>query len=70
MSSIPENIRVEYSVEATVNLGDFQNVRPGYKLSATVPKGAKASEIRAQLKSLADKWLSEDIEEHNKDRRG
>ena len=69
MSNVPENIRVEYSIEATINTGNFQNVKPGYKLSATVPKGAKASEIRAQLKTLADKWLAEDIEHHQQDMR-
>jgi len=60
----PTNVRVEYRVEATVNLGDFENVRPGYTLSADVPDGMSPSAVRAKLKATADAWLEQDIVEH------
>lgn len=66
----PENIRVEYSIESTINLGNFQNVKPGYRVSADVPEGGTATGTRNQLKSLVDRWLEEDISEHQKDARG
>lgn len=62
--SKPTNVRVEYSIYATVNLGDFQNVRPGYTVSADVPDGVHPEVVRDKLKSLADQWLEQDIEVH------
>lgn len=64
-----ENVRVEYSVEATINTGNFQNVRPGYRLSADLPAGMHPKDARARLKALADSWLEEDIEAIHKDMR-
>lgn len=55
------NVRVEYSNEATVNTGNFQNVRPGYKVSADVEAGVHPDEARAALKALVDAWLEEDV---------
>lgn len=62
--SRPTNVRVEYSVDATINLGNFQNVKPGYKVSADVPDDQHPSDVRAKLKALADKWLEEDIDQY------
>lgn len=64
-----EHVRVEYSVEATINTGNFQNVRPGYRLSADLPAGMHPQDARAKLKKLADAWLEEDIEAIHKDMR-
>lgn len=61
------NVRVEYSNEATINIGNFQNVRPGYKISADVENGIHPKEARAALKALADAWLEEDIEQIQKE---
>lgn len=58
----PTNIRVEYSVEATVNVGDFQNVRPGFKLSADVPEGTSPTAVKNKLKDTADVWLEQAVE--------
>lgn len=66
----PKNIRVEYSVEATINLGNFENIRPGYRISAEVPEGSNTREVRAQLKALADGWLEEDFEAIRAEARG
>lgn len=59
----PLNVRVEYSVEATVNVGNFENVRPGYRISGDVPEGVNPNEVRAKLKAVADAWLEQDIVE-------
>lgn len=62
--SRPTNVRVEYSVDATINLGNFQNVKPGYKVSADVPDDQHPADVRTKLKALADKWLEEDIDQY------
>lgn len=67
--SRPTNVRVEYSVEATINMGDFQNVKPGYKLSADVPDDTHPNAVRDKLKALADAWLDQDIDEFSEARR-
>lgn len=59
----PKNIRVEYSVEATVNVGDFQNVRPGFTISADVPDGVSPTAVKNKLKQTADVWLEQRVEE-------
>lgn len=59
--SRPTNVRVEYIIEATVNTGNFQNVKPGYRVSADVPDDQHPSDVRAKLKALADAWLEEDV---------
>lgn len=55
------NVRVEYTNEATVNTGNFQNVKPGYKIAADVEEGVHPNEARAALKALVDTWLEEDV---------
>jgi hypothetical protein len=56
-----KNVRVEYHNDATVNTGNFQNVRPGYAVSADVEEGTHPNEARAALKALVDAWLEEDV---------
>lgn len=58
----PLNVRIEYHNDATINTGNFQNLRPGYTVSADVPEGVHPGVIRAKLKGLVDSWLEQDIE--------
>ena len=67
MTSRPTNVRVEYVVEATINIGNFQNVKPGYRVSADVPDDQHPGEVRAKLKALVDPWLEEDIEQYQRE---
>lgn len=60
----PTNVRVEHHVEATINLGNFQNVKPGYSISADVPDGVNPSEVAVKLRALTEKWLLEDIDNY------
>lgn len=58
------NVRVRYAISATVNTGNFQNVKPEYEISADVPDGVSPSLARKKLKATVDAWLEEDIAEH------
>jgi hypothetical protein len=59
----PKNVRVEYHIEATINMGNFENQKPGYTVSADVPEGTHPTETRNTLKKLADGWLEQDWDE-------
>ena len=63
----PTNVRIEYIVEATINTGNFQNIKPGYRVSADVPDGVHPGDVRAKLKALVDPWLQEDVDEIRSD---
>ncbi len=69
-----ENVRVEYSCEVTVNIGNFQNQKPGYRVSADVPAGTHPDIARAKIKALVDGWVESDVqdiqEELNRNRKG
>lgn len=60
----PTNVRVEYWQEATINTGNFENIRPGYRVSADVPDGVHPSEVRNKLKALVDGWMEADFNEY------
>lgn len=62
-----KNVRVEYTVESTVNTGNFTNVKPGYKISADVPNGVHPQVVRAELKQLADEWIEQDVDAIHKE---
>lgn len=57
------NVRVEYHVEATVNLGDFQNIKPGYVISADVPDGVHPQVVIDELKGVVDPLIAKDFED-------
>lgn len=61
------DVVVEYHSEVTINIGDFQNVKPGYRLSGTLigePTKEDLTEARLKLKVVVDGWLEEDVKEH------
>ena len=62
-----KNIRVEYSCEATVNTGNFTNVRPGYRISADVPEGTSASEVYEYLETRLDARLERKVDSINEE---
>lgn len=62
-----QDMTVEYHNEVTINIGNFENVKPGYRVSATIKGGASKKQLddaRNKLKGLVDGWLEEDIKEH------
>jgi hypothetical protein len=70
MSNGLKNVRIEYSNAVTINTGNFQNVRPGYALSADVEEGVHPNEARARLEALVDGWLEEKVEKFNAELEG
>ena len=57
-----KNVRVGYSVEATVNVGDFQNVKPGFTIFADVADGASPTEAKDFLVSVVDGWMESEVD--------
>lgn len=62
----PKNVRVTYRCGATVNLGDFNNVKPEFEISADVPDGTNPKEVKDRLVAVADAWLEEKFNEVGK----
>jgi hypothetical protein len=56
-------IRVEYHNEMTVNIGDFQNLKPGFSISADVPEGVSPTAAKAKLEKVVDAWLEAKVNE-------
>lgn len=58
-----ENVRVEYSADATVNLGNFENVKPGLKIAADVPEGGSIKDTVNELVELVDSFITHAVNE-------
>ena len=63
MAVQPKNVRVTYRIGATVNTGDFNNIKPEFEISADVPDGTNPAEVKDRLKRVADAWLEETVAE-------
>lgn len=64
------NVRVEYSAEATVNLGNFENVKPGLKVSADVAEGESTKDVVRALRELVDSFIEHVVAEAKAEARG
>lgn len=64
------NIRVQYGAEATVNLGNFENVRPGLTVSADVAEGEDTKAVVRQLRELVDSFIEHVVAEAKAEARG
>ena len=49
----------------TVNLGDWNNVKPNITLEAEMEDGESYEEVRQHLINLVDQHLTEEIEKHD-----
>lgn len=60
-----KNIRVEYSAEATFNLGNFENVKPHYGMSADVDpeNGETPDVVFEKIKNFVDGLIETDAAE-------
>ena len=56
-----ENVRVEYSNKMTVNIGNFQNLQPGFTISADVPEGENPIEAAHKLRQTVDSLLEAEV---------
>lgn len=58
-----KNVRVEYSADATVNLGNFENVKPGLKISSDVAEGQSVKTVVNELVELVDSFITHAVNE-------
>lgn len=63
-----KNIKVEYRQEVTINLGDFQNIKPFYSMSAEVEEGEKPSDVFRRVRGLVEKLMEEEVSQIQADR--
>lgn len=55
------NIRITYNVDATVNLGNFENVKPHYGMSAVLEQGEDPTAAFEKIKTFVDALLEAEI---------
>lgn len=54
------NVKVTYSVDATINVGNFENVKPHFSITADVEDGGNPKEAFLKIKGLCDALLAEE----------
>lgn len=57
-----KNIRVGHGVEFTRNIGNFENVKPNFNISADVEEGETAEEVYQKLVDKVDGWADAYLE--------
>jgi hypothetical protein len=57
-----KNIRITYSAETTINMGNFENVKPHYGMSVDVPDGESPAEAFNEVKDFVDDLLTIETE--------
>lgn len=55
--------RVEYSLEVTVNIGNFENVKPGFKIITDVPDGEHPEVTKQRCEATVNQWMDEAVQE-------
>lgn len=58
-----QNVRVEYSAESTVNLGNFENVKPGLSVASDVAPGQDVKDVVRELVELVDSFIIHAVNE-------
>lgn len=53
-----KNIRITYSAETTINMGNFENIKPHYGMSVDVPDGENPAEAFEKVKNFVDDLLT------------
>lgn len=56
MSDFKE-IKIRVANGATINIGDFQNLRPEYEIQVTLADGVNPDEAKDKLQKKIDDWL-------------
>lgn len=65
-----KNVTIEYAKEVTINLGNFQNVKPSYKVSVELYDNINPHDAKEKIKKIVDSWLEQEIEEIQREARG
>lgn len=56
-----KDIQVTYNVDATVNLGNFENVKPHFGMTVTLEDGEKPDEVFNKIKTFVDGLLEDEV---------
>lgn len=56
------DVVVTVHIGATVNLGDFNNYKPEFTISAKVPDGESPSAAKDRLERTVRAWLDESLD--------
>lgn len=56
-----KDIVVVYSVDATVNTGNFENVKPHYGMQVTLEEGETPAEAFDKIKAVCDGFLEAEV---------
>lgn len=54
-------VRVTYTNTMTVNIGNYQNLQPGFTISADVPDGESPIEAAQKLRKTVDSLLEAEV---------
>jgi hypothetical protein len=54
---------VRYDLESTINLGDFENVKPGYGITLEIEDGDDPDKVRAFAKRKVTEWMNAEYDE-------
>lgn len=53
--------KITYSLDSTINMGDFENYKPSVMAEATLEEGDNPTEAMAELKKFVQSQLMADI---------
>lgn len=62
-----KNMKVTYHNEVTVNLGNFQNIKPGYGFEADLEDGENPRDAFKKVQALVDALLEENVDTIKRD---
>lgn len=65
-----KNVRVEYGADATVNLDNFENVKPGLRVAADVAEGESVKAVVRELRELVDSFIEHVVAEAKAEKAG
>lgn len=65
-----KNVRVEYGADATVNLDNFENVKPGLRVAADVEEGESVKAVVRELRELVDSFIEHVVAEAKAEKAG
>lgn len=54
---------VTYSLDATINIGDFENVKPSYSVTVEIEDGDDPDKVRAFAKNKVTAWMNSEYDE-------
>ncbi len=53
------DVEVEVSLSVTINTGNFENIKPEYRVKAKVRDGVHPDEAKTRLEARVDAWMED-----------